>query len=502
LEVSEVLGENITMIQPPNLEAILDGDINELAPQDLVLTDAANGRVFIEMHGDYVRYSLDTERWHVWNGKRWAEDTRESHRGMVLAQATAQRRRDTVLAYPREDPTEQNRILQTATQLQNVAKMRSMLTIAASDPRIQVLVGDFDQRLGLLNAQNGAVDLYTGELVESLAPDMHSCICEVNYIRDAAKPGYSKVFEEFLSTFLPDEDDQRFIFAMLGHSLFRGNARRILPIIWGETTSGKSQFMSGVHKVLGSYVCTINASVFRGALDDKPRPDLVAAMYKRIVWASEASKNWSLHADQVKRLTGGEPIPYRNLYQGMVQETPRFTPFIVTNAIPHIIGLDTATKRRVLVIHFDRSLPKALEDPNKREVFLNDAKCLEALLARMVYGARDDIIDVLPAKYVLATMSAHGEMDSIDEFLTWATGEEKLLKVDPDSPRQHMIKADEMHKLYQYWLKNYADVMLRKDQLSLRQLGQSLRDRGWISANSGGTRWIGWKLMAGTIVWA
>jgi hypothetical protein len=64
-----------------------------------------------------------------------------------------------------------------------------------------------------------------------------------------------------------------------------------------------------------------------------------------------------------------------------------------------------------------------------------------------------------------------------------------------------MVKADEMHKLYQHWLKNFADTGIKKDQLSLRQLGQSLRDRGWVSSMSSGTRWIGWKLMAGTIVW-
>lgn len=500
--MSEVLGETgLGPVAPPNLTALLDQDFAELAPQDLVLTDMANGRVFVEMHGDYARYSTDTDRWHVWDGVKWQEDTREALTAMVLAQATAQRRRETILAYPREDPQEQNRLLNQATALQNVAKMRAMLQAAACDPRIQVQIGDFDQRMGLLNAQNGAVDLYTGDLVKSLAPDMHSLACSVDYVREAAKPGYSKVLEEFLTTFLPDEDDQRFVFATMGHCLFRGNARRILPIIWGETTSGKSQFMTGVHKVLGTYSCAINASVFRGGLDDKPRPDLVAAMYKRLAWASEASKNWSLHADQVKRLTGGEPIPYRNLYQGMVQEIPRFTPLIVTNAIPHIVGLDVATKRRIHVIHFDRSLEKALEDPSKREVFLSDQRCLEALLARMVYGARDPIVDLLPPKYVLATMTAHGEMDSMEEFLAWATEDEMLVKVDPDGVKSAMIKASDMHKLYLHWVKTHADSSLKKDPLSLAALGQSLRDRGWVSVMSAGTRWVGWKLGLRSVTW-
>jgi P4 family phage/plasmid primase-like protien len=399
-----------------------------------------------------------------------------------------------VMQYPREDAAEQNALLKQATGLQNVAKLKSMLTAASCDPRIQVMARDFDAMGNVLNATNGAVDLNTGEMLTTRSQDMHSHCCTVSYIRDAAKSGYSSIFEEYLNTFLPDDVDQRFVFATLGQALFMGNPRRMLPIFWGETTSGKSQLMAAIHKILGGYICTVNASVFRGQLDDKPRPDIVAAMYKRVAWASEASKSWSLHADQVKRLTGYEPIPYRNHYEGIINETPRFTPFIVTNTIPHIVGLDPATKGRVYVVHFDKSLTKTQEDPRKRDVFLNDERCLQALLARMVYGARDPIIEIMPPKYMLATMSAHGEMDSVDEFLTWATGEEILLEIPKDAARSGMIKADHMHKLYIFWVKSYAEHSLKKDPLSLRELGQALRERGWSSAASGGTRWLGWKL--------
>lgn len=470
---------------------VIAGD-NAHNTNDIVLTDVANGYFFVEMHGSYVRYAIDSERWYVWNGSVWEEDTRENLKVMVLAEQIARFRRAQILEFPVEDLQTQNALLRAATQLQNMPRLRSLVQAASRDPRIQVEVDDFDDYDDDIVVKNGVVNLRTGEMKDVSPHLMNARQCTVEYDENLAEVGASKLLEEFLETFLPDPLDQRFVFAILGNALLKGNERRKLPIVYGGTTSGKSQLFGAIHKILGGYASTINASVFRGNLDDKPRPDLVQSMNSRVVVAYEGAKAWSMHADQIKRLTGTDPISYRDLYKGIVEKQARFTPILVTNIIPHIIGADLATKRRIVVMHFDRTLDQAKEDPSKRIAFLEDETCLKAILARMIQGARDSIIEEPPAKYVLATMNAHGSLDGVTEFLMWAvTDNEYIREAHENEAKTKFVTYEEMRLLYDYWLQKHADHQTKKEAISSNSLNEALRANGWEGVKSGAWRWKG-----------
>lgn len=470
---------------------VIAGD-NVHNTNDIVLTDVANGYFFVEIHGTYVRYAIDQERWYIWNGSVWEEDTREDLSVMVLAEQIARFRRAQIIDATMDDAQMHNRLLTAATQLQNMPRLRAMVQAAARDPRIHTEVDDFDDYDDELVVKNGVVNLKTGEIRNMDPTLMNAWQCSVDYDEKLAETGASDLLEEFLDTFLPDLLDQRFVFATLGHALFKGNERRTLPIVFGGTTSGKSQLFGAVHKILDGYASTINASVFRGNIDDKPRPDLVKAMNTRIAVAYEGAKKWSMHADQIKRLTGNDPITYRDLYKGIVVKLPRFTPILVTNIIPRVEGVDVATKRRITVMHFDKTLEKAKEDPSKRLAFLNDEKCLKAVLARMIQGAMDNIIDEPPSKYILATMDAHGALDSVDEFLRWATEyNEYICDLAPEEPKSKCITFNGMKNLYSHWIQYYADSYLKKDAISQNDLNDALRSRGWEAVKSRVWRWNG-----------
>lgn len=452
---------------------------------DVHPTDTGNGHVFVELNGHLVRFALDTGTWYVWNGTNWEPDTQQSVKSFALTQAVIRWRRAQAMRV--EDETQRNAAFRSVDAMEGVKKRHAMLTVASSDPRVQVESEDFDRNPSAITCPSGVIDLDSGKQRESKSEDMNSHCCSVPFDHAAR----SDLFTEFLDTFLPDEEEQRFVFAVLGHALRGGNPRRTLPIIIGDTTSGKSQLFTALHKVLGTYICTIGASVFRGNLDDKPRPDLVMAMFTRIAWASEASKSWALHADQVKRLTGGEPLPYRNLYHGVVNKIPRFTPMLVTNSMPRINQADVALKRRILVLPFAHSLDPSQEDPRKKEAFLNDTATLQALLARLIAGARDDIIDRPPSRFILATMDAQGNVDHTDEFLAWAEDEGYLLSAPEGTPASACIRTSEIHAMYSYWLKKFGDHIDRADQLSLKGLNASLQQKRWETTRANGSRWLG-----------
>lgn len=464
-----------------------------------LVTDHGMGLVLVREFGDIIRYATDTGRWFTCNRGRWEEDSDERLRMRALAQHAVRVTRDEVGGWDDEAGARQRALVQV-NSYEGTRKRSALLDAAATDARVHVREHDFDVTPHEVVAIDEVIDLNTGEVRRCRPEDMKSRSCTVRFDPTAE----SARLDEFLETFLPGEEDQRFVFALLGHALRVGNDRRLLPIFWGPTTSGKSQLFAALHQLLGGYICTVGASIFRGNLDDKPRPDLVNAMFTRIAYATEASKSWALHADQVKRLTGGDALPYRNLYRGIVNEKPRFTPMLVTNEFPRITNADWPTKRRILAVHFDRSLEPGQENPEKKREFLADPAVGAALLARLVRGARDDVltdVEKIPKKYVLATMNARGDVDHTDEFIAWAESEQLLRPADADLPASHCVKASDLHGLYAYWLRKFGDDVDRRDQLNLRNLSATLREKGWESVLSGGTRWVGRRLAEPLPIW-
>lgn len=476
--------------QSESLVPAVDNVIRLNEADEVFISDTGNGTVFVDMYERLVRYAADLGRWYVWNGLHWEEDSEQHLKVFALTQGVIRRlREEAVVARQNEDDTARQRRLNSVVAQESVGKRKAMLEVAASDHRVQTRGELFDLRENEVVAKNGVVNLDTGAIRRGLPEDMFSRAATVSYNENAS----SELLNQYLDTFLPDREDQDYVFAVLGDALRSGNAHRLFPIIHGGTTSGKSQLFAGLHNCLGSYISPIGSSIFRGNLDDKPRPDLVNAMYSRIAYASEASKSWALHADQIKRLTGGDALPYRNLYKGMVKAVPRFTPIIVTNVFPRITGADTPTKRRIIVLSFDRTLSPGEEDPAVKQAFLNDPRCMEALFARLIQGAASNLlkdISKIPAKYVLATMTATGEMNHVEEFITWMRDEDYVLELD-DSAEGRCVKTSHLHIAYTYWMREHGDRTDRADMISLKEFNISLRDQGWNSKKvNGGTRWM------------
>lgn len=463
-------------------------------------TDTGNAKRFARLFKDVVRYAPETGLWYVWNETHWEPDV--MGQTFALTAAVIRDIREDALNAPDEPgegggPSPRQRFLTHALRTESEGSRRKILSVAPEDPALTVRVDDLDVHPDTVACANGTVNLLTGELRASHPDDMATAVVRVSYEPGATSPELNR----YLNTFIPEPEDQAVLFGLLGTALRGGNHCRMLPILLGGTTSGKSQLIAAIARMLGGYATSINVSVFRGNLDDKPRPDLVRAMFTRIAYATEASKVWELHADQVKRLTGGDAIPYRNLYAQAVEAVPRFTPLIVTNEMPRVKGADDAFKRRMIVFKFEHSLPSRDEDPAIKERFIRDERCLRAILARMVEGARSPLFvhgikwDLMPIKYTSAVMDSFDELDHVSEFVKWMVEHGHLESASAvDLPLSHYVKASDLHAWYASWVKKHGDKLDRDSALSLRDLGTQLRTRGWESRAAMGTRWVGWRL--------
>jgi putative DNA primase/helicase len=483
---------------PPQVSRPIDEIHAANALSEITNSDTGNAKRFVRLFRDVVRYVPDLKQWYIWSGTHWEPDVADEV--FELTERIVDEIRNDALAASDEREnghmSPRERLLQHASRTESETARRRITSTASSNPRIVLRIADMDAGNSLIACPNGTVDLDTGELI-SANPAHHNTACvRVPYDPLARSPD----LDRYLATFMPDEEDQLVLWGVLGTALRGGNAARLLPMFLGPSTSGKSQLIAAIANLLRGYATSINVSVFRGNLDDRPRPDLVKAMYTRIAYATEAARSWELHADQVKRLTGGDIILYRNLYKEAVEAEPRFTPFIVANEMPRVKGADDAFRRRMLVVRFDRPLGVGREDTRVRERFVSDRTCLQSLFARMVEGARSPAfvngvqLDLLPDRFLLAKMDAFDEVDHVGSFLLWMAEQGHLAQAEVHDAVSRCAKASDLHTWYGYWIRKHGDRSDREGQLNLRDFGQALRTRGWESGTSAGVRWLGWRL--------
>lgn len=316
------------------------------------------------------------------------------------------------------------------------------------------------------------------------------------------------LIREFLDTFIgtgkEGAERARLIFKALGTALLGGNSYRLLIILQGKSgTNGKTQLVEALRAALGDYAGIGTPSIFRGNLEDKPRPDVISLLKKRVAFLAEASKAWELHSDRVKAITGGDGVKLRRMRtDDFLEVIPQFTPVIYTNEMPRVHGADRALQRRMLVIDFERQ--PLVEDPSIKQRFLASEEVRTWLLAALVRGyleaSADGVADIKEA-FAALSEKAFNEVSHLGEFFEWLDGTDQLQFV-PDTPegrswgiKSRYMGVKEFHERYQYWCKAHGNIQDKKDILNYREFNSQLRDtRGWVSIKNAGMRWEGYLL--------
>jgi putative DNA primase/helicase len=367
------------------------GDPGPLGSDDVVyeFTQFGNADRLVRVMNGRARWVPGIESWMIWDGSRWVPDAT----GQVARWSTKAIRQ---IAEEAEFAGGSDRDEKDA----NAEKFRKWMLASSNVPQrdgairqardrkgITVPFGGFDAQPSLLNLPNGTLSLGR-ESVEHWRVhrpgDLLTLRTEAAYVEGAR----SAQWQAFLERALPDPDVRSWVQKLAGVSLYGDNQPRLFIVIFGTTSTGKSTFTEALRGALGEYAATANLSMFRDNQDERPRPDLVRALSKRMVFCEEASSSWHLHPDQVKRLTGGTAITARMPHKGeYLERIPAFTPWLSTNSSPTIDGADLAFFRRLRVIPFNEVINEAEEVSDYGEA-LDTPEARTAILSWLVEGYR------------------------------------------------------------------------------------------------------------------
>jgi putative DNA primase/helicase len=120
-------------------------------------------------------------------------------------------------------------------------------------------------------------------------------------------------------------------------------------MLHGPSGTGKSVLTSVLTRVFGDYGTTAPATTFR-LKKNETTVDIHQLRGKRFVATSEMPEGAQLDEELVKRVTGGDIITSRALYESFHHWRPQCVVWIATNFLPRLSSDDNAIWRRAKTI--------------------------------------------------------------------------------------------------------------------------------------------------------
>lgn len=445
------------------------------------LTDLGNSERLVARHGADMAWVPAWHVWTVWTGRSWegigGGDSQvgrwaASVPRMMYEEGVKLSRRARKVAgdKAKEDPAvkEAGKLMSWARASESAGKISAMVALARNEKVVSGAM--FDQKNDLFGVQNGTVILGRDGEIGFKGHDRADLItfcAPVEYIPGAV----GEQWERFMKETLPDDDLRQYVQKLVGYSLVGGNPDRKFIIVHGPTASGKSTFSNVLQTVLGDYAQVFKLSLMREKQDEGPRVDLLTVLPARMIFASEASDSWYLHADQVKHITGNEPVTARGMHaKAYVTRVPAFTPWLLTNQIPQVKGADAALWRRLIAVPFGETRAIGSEDRDLAERIGRQEAA--GVLAWALEGYRAYVaegLDDMPLAVLEHTATVRDQLTDLDAWLAECT----------EGGAEYSEFTSVLYENYSNWcMTNYVH---ERDKLGLRAFGKSLGNRGYVA---------------------
>ncbi|MEQ1885188.1 MAG: phage/plasmid primase, P4 family [Bryobacteraceae bacterium] len=426
-------------------------------------TDLGNSERFIRQHGNDLRFCVESNTWHIWDGTRWQADK---------LRTVNQRAKATVKAMYTELATEDDddrrkALFKHIQKSEGERALSAMVNLSRTDPTVSISAQAFDVAPHLLNCLNGVVDLRTGALLPHQREDLLTKQCPVEFDPHAT----SQEWEHFLKTCTRgDAELQAFLQRAVGYTLYGDPSEQVILMVHGPGGTGKSTFISAVMAVLGDYSMTSDFSTFlkKDRVSSGPSDDIAALAGARLVASVEVDNGKQLAQALVKQLTGGDVIRARNLYQSSFEFRPQFCLWLVCNHTPIVAHDDDAMWRRILRLPFDNIIPPHERDPNLKAVLTNPAGAARAVLAWAVQGCVEWYRNGLqvPGAVTQATQSYKANSNPLGDFVN----EECVL----DSTAH--TKVSDLRRAYDRWCVETGE----KSVLNRNDFSKAIQDIGCV----------------------
>lgn len=302
------------------------------------------------------RYDHTSERWHHFDGQRWAPDQTEAIHHAVAKTASL------ALQAKGVGESEQKRLF---SLMQWPVQERALKALSTFDG-YGTNGDDWDADPYLLGVKNGVVDLRSNTLIPGTPEQKVTKTTGVKFTPISSPAEFrvrAPIFMDFILDITSDpqtgQDPSMAMFLLLwfGASMFGFSPEQRFLLLTGIGRNGKGALKHSVMRAVGEYGAQFDANLymrskFGAARSDQARADLIAIKGKRITFFSEPEGN-RFNEELLKAHTGGDRITARALHSNNVQswDPTHSITFLVNNA-PEVEDLGPSMAARVMVADF------------------------------------------------------------------------------------------------------------------------------------------------------
>jgi putative DNA primase/helicase len=441
--------------------------LTELLPKPSInRTDAGNAERLVARHGARIRYVHGWDRWHVWDGSRWARDERREVESLAIDSA----RTMLVEAAALSDSKDREALAKHALRSEERHAIDDALALARSRCPVAIVPDDLDRNPDLLNLPNGTLDLSTADLKPHDPALSLTKATPVPWDPGAPSP----TWDAFLSRVIPDPEVRTYLQRAVGYSLTGNVSEHALFFCYGIGANGKTTFLERVRELLGEgeagYAKAAAPHLLLATRQDRHLAEVADLRGARFVTTVEVGEGRAWDEAKVKWLTGGDAISARFMYGNPFTFSPTHKFWIAGNHKPKVHGTDHGFWRRVHLIPFTVTIPKAEQDrdlPDRLRAELPGILrwAVEGCLAWRSHGLQP------PAAVTQATREYRDNEDVIGAFL-----DECCIP----APGKH-VHIGPLHQEFQAWADRNGEHPMSK-----RTFGDALEERGYPRARATG----------------
>lgn len=426
----------------------------------------------------------------VYNGKCW-DRTNAEDLMFVAAMETLRIRHLSIPA----DSKQYSEL--SKKSVRNVANANNLVTTFAKHCN-KVEPERFNSIPFLFHANNGVIDLRSGQLLEHDYEYYATSYTKVDYVQSALPERWLNFLRSSIQDF-DNEEVYEYIHKLFGY-LITGetNLNKIIYLYGSQGRNGKGTVTRVLETLLGNLAATTNFATFTRDRENDQGFDIAPLYDKRVVIASESSKNKRLNEAQAKTMSGGDKIPACFKHQTPFDFLPVWKIVLASNHIPKGDVDDTSFWERFWLVPFPNSFY------GREDLTLKDDLCskesLEAILYWCVEGAYKFYSNMRiqpPTQFVEKMANYRDENDTIKQWLNNNTLHMKMKANELSAESHQILKAKgmsfenlilqlsgkksrasypDLHKHYS----QYCEDMGEKFSFQKSAFNNSLRNKGYI----------------------
>ncbi|KAJ3062061.1 hypothetical protein HK102_008891, partial [Quaeritorhiza haematococci] len=426
-------GASEPIITIPKLEVFEDPDLNKWVWEAIHYCFKDDPVARIIHHFYQGQWVYNNQTWYVFQDHRWqpipGDDKTESFPSTDVITLEIAGVLETVKnAYVDNDGSDSiiKRIDGGIRRLKESSGISSIITRCRGLFKKDGFAKGLDQNDDLLGFTNGVYDLAKDEFRAGQPEDMISMTVGYPYEPMDEDSEAVQIVHAWLDQVFPVAEEKHFVLKLLA-SAIHGQLLDEKFWIWiGGGANGKSTLINLMEGTLGDYATNVSSTLFtyKSAASNAPTPQLIELVGKRFVSSQEIQRNEHLNLEMCKKLTGGDPIKGRGLYQNTTVFTNKSKIMFCLNNLPTIRAQDEGIWRRIVLIKFRSSFVNKPKGPYEfridRKLKHRMGSWKPALMAILLQYYRlyvDEGLEEVPKCFCEQTDTYRCDNDELGDFI-------------------------------------------------------------------------------------